>query len=56
MRKEKRPSKFKLIVLTHISNNLKEYLTVAILFLIGVILGVIFINNMGCLLYTSRCV
>ena len=47
MRKEKRPSKFKLIVLTHISNNLKEYLTVAILFLIGVILGVIFINNMG---------
>ena len=38
-------SKFKEIFLTHIENNLKEYVIVSIIFLIGIIIGVIFINK-----------
>ncbi len=33
------------ILLSYIKNNLKEYAIVIIIFLIGIIFGVIFINN-----------
>ena len=33
------------LIQTHISNNLKNYVIVTIIFLVGVILGVLFINN-----------
>lgn len=35
------------IVVKHINNNIKEYFIVSILFVIGIILGVIFINNVS---------
>ena len=37
--------KIKEIILTNIENNLKEYLIVSIIFLIGIVIGVIFINK-----------
>ena len=33
------------ILKTHITNNLKEYIIVLLIFLIGIFLGVMFINN-----------
>ena len=33
------------IIQTHIRNNLKNYVIVTIIFLVGVVLGVLFINN-----------
>lgn len=46
MRKqEKRNSKILEIIKEHVKKNIKEYLTVGIIFLIGIIIGVIFINN-----------
>ena len=42
---EKRNSKVLDIIKEHIRKNIKEYLTVSIAFLIGIIIGVIFINN-----------
>ncbi len=41
----RKKSRFKEIILTHIENNIKEYLIVSIIFLIGIVIGVIFINN-----------
>lgn len=41
----KNNSKVKEIFKTYIKNNLKEYLIITIIFLIGLIFGVIFINN-----------
>ena len=38
-------SKTKTLFLFHIENNIKEYLIVSLIFLIGIIVGVIFINN-----------
>ena len=38
-------SKTKEILITHIKNNIKQYSIVLLLFLIGVILGIIFVNN-----------
>ena len=47
MRKKKRKnSKIKNAILKHIYNNLKEYVTLLIIFLIGLVLGIIFINNL----------
>ena len=43
--KERKKSRFKEIIFTHIENNIKEYLIVSIIFFIGIIIGVIFINN-----------
>ncbi len=40
-------SKIKNIILTYIKNNLKEYTIITIIFLIGLIFGIIFINNAG---------
>lgn len=43
--KIKRDGKVKEILVTYIKNNIKEYLIITIIFLIGLIFGVIFINN-----------
>lgn len=46
MRKqEKRNSKILEIIKEHVKKNIKEYLAVGIIFFIGIIIGVIFINN-----------
>ena len=45
MKNYRKKSKFKDIVFEHISENKKSYLIVLILFLIGIFLGVLFINN-----------
>lgn len=44
-RRKKKESKLKQIILKHIENNIKEYAIVSIIFLIGIVIGVIFINN-----------
>ena len=44
-RRKKRTPKIKTAILAHIENNIKEYLIVTIIFIIGLISGVIFINN-----------
>jgi len=44
-KQEKRNSKILYIIKEHIKKNIKEYLIVSIVFLIGIIIGVIFINN-----------
>ena len=44
-RRKKKDSKLKQIILTHIENNIKNYAIVSIIFLIGIVIGVIFINN-----------
>ena len=36
---------FKNIILQHINNNLKDYIILVLFFIVGIILGVIFINN-----------
>ncbi len=43
----KKDSKLKEIIISHIENNLREYLIVSLIFLIGIIIGVIFINNVS---------
>lgn len=46
MRKtKKKSSKIKELVINHINNNLKSYIILSILFLIGVVVGVICINK-----------
>ena len=44
MKKNKRLN-IKETILTHISNNGKEYILVTLIFIIGIFLGVMFINN-----------
>lgn len=44
-KRRKKNSKIKEIIVTHIENNIKEYLIVSIIFVIGIVIGVIFINN-----------
>jgi len=44
-RYKRKESKLKQIILTHIENNIKNYTIVSIMFLIGIVIGVIFINN-----------
>lgn len=46
-RTNKRESRFKNIIYMHIRNNIKEYAIVSILFIIGIIIGVFFINNIS---------
>jgi len=43
--RRKKESKLKQIIITHIENNIKNYAIVTIIFLIGIVIGVIFINN-----------
>lgn len=40
-------AKVKELLISYIKNNLKEYTIITIIFMIGLILGVIFINNAG---------
>lgn len=42
---KKRNSKVKEIFIAHIKNNIREYSIIVLLFLIGIICGVIFVNN-----------
>ena len=44
--KNNRKNKIKSIITTHIINNKKEYAIMVILFIIGILLGVLIINNM----------
>ena len=44
-KKRKTNSRLLDIVVNHINNNLKIYLAISIIFLIGIIIGVMFINN-----------
>lgn len=44
-RRKRKESKIKQIILTHIENNIKNYAIVSIIFVIGIVIGVIFINN-----------
>ncbi len=44
-RRKRKESRLKGIIFSHIENNIKEYLIVTIIFLIGIVIGVIFINN-----------
>lgn len=46
-RGKRKESKLKQVIVQHIKNNLREYVIVLILFLIGLIFGIIFINNAG---------
>ena len=44
---KRRNNKIKEILIAYIKNNIKEYAIIVLIFLIGLILGVIFINNTG---------
>ncbi len=44
-KRRRKESNFKQTILTHIENNIKEYAIVSIIFVIGIVIGVIFINN-----------
>ena len=46
-RRNRSKSKIKEALLKHIENNIREYLIVSIIFLIGIVIGVIFINNVS---------
>lgn len=39
------PSKYRTIIISHIEKNLREYILVSIIFIIGVLLSVVFVNN-----------
>ncbi len=43
----KKPNKFTNIILNHIENNIREYFIIGILFLIGLFIGIIFVNNLS---------
>ena len=45
MKPRKKKRNIKGIVFTHIINNLKEYVSVILVFFIGIVIGVIAINN-----------
>ena len=45
MRTRKKTRTISYVILNHIVNNLKEYFSVVLVFFIGIIIGVIFINN-----------
>ena len=44
-RRKRKDSKLRQMILTHIENNIKNYAIVSIIFVIGIVIGVIFINN-----------
>lgn len=45
--KSKKDSKIKEILLTYIKNNIREIMVITIIFFIGLVFGVIFVNNSG---------
>lgn len=46
-RRKRKEHKLKHIIFKHIENNMKNYAIVSIIFLIGIVIGVIFINNIS---------
>ena len=44
-RRNRSKSKVKNAIMSHIENNMRQYLIITIIFLIGIVAGVIFINN-----------
>lgn len=46
-RKDKKVSQLRQAIIIHVKSNIKEYISVLIIFLIGVVLGVVFVNNMN---------
>lgn len=44
---KRKNGKVKEAIFTHIKNNLREYAIITIIFMIGIIFGVIFVNNSG---------
>ena len=47
MRNKRNNSKFKEMFFSHINNNKREYFIIIILFCIGIVLGILFINNVN---------
>lgn len=47
IKKSIRPNKTRDIIIEFIKNNLKEYIIITLVFLIGIFLGVMFVNNLG---------
>ena len=47
MRNKRNNSKFKKMFFSHINNNKREYFIIIILFCIGIVLGILFINNVN---------
>ena len=45
MKNNRKAKKIKSLIITHIINNKKEYIIMLLLFVIGLLLGVLFINN-----------
>ena len=43
----KRTSRLKEIIYNHIESNLRQYIIITLIFLIGLIIGVVFINNIS---------
>ncbi len=46
-RNYKRNSQVKSIIMSHVQNNIKEYTIASLIFIIGVLLGVVFLNNLN---------
>ncbi len=46
-RNYKRNSQVKSIIMSHVENNIKEYTIASLIFIIGVLLGVVFLNNLN---------
>ena len=47
MKKQKKPRKIKTAIINHIKNNSKDYTILLLTLIIGVVLGVMFINNIS---------
>lgn len=45
MRNSRKKLKLKYIITTHLNNNKKEYIIITLLFIIGIFLGVLVVNN-----------
>lgn len=45
MKNTRKNNKFKKLISSHILNNKKEYIILGVLFIIGILLGVLYINN-----------
>lgn len=45
--RRKKELKTKIAIMEHIENNIKEYAIVSIIFFIGIVIGVMFINNIS---------
>ena len=39
--------RYKNIIISHVQHNLKEYIIIGIIFIIGILLGIVFVNNLN---------